>query len=364
MHNPHKPCQACQVHRSGSTRTSASNGNTMPPLGYLPAGLARRPPKPRAPPANHSVAPTPPAAAAEHNMPPPAAAPANQRPEPAPPRRQSPRLNPEQGQAQAILSPLAARPPHSANRSKMARTYPLTIEYNDSLGSKANPLSFASLRLVDLRNGHSQYLSTMGQLIDALPKTLDPASYFALRGHVARPGQSRLRHTMRATIWFLLPSDGVFRRSSSSLQYYLTRQGQRLALRGGDVTRPPLERRLNWVPDPAPTPPRDPGKDNHPPAAEPRKFPRKMRPRRKRKEHHQHPGASGSAPGTSQPPRCSMSTPVKHLQPHQLPQHPQPPRSAANQNSSRPNLLEQAELGRLYKPAHSSLSKDSTTRSR
>ena len=48
----------------------------------------------------------------------------------------------------------------------------------------------------------------------------------------------------------------------------------------------------------------------------------------------------------------------------QPPQHPQPPRSAANQNSSRNNPLDQAELGWLYKPAHSSLSKDSTTRSR
>ena len=130
------------------------------------------------------------------------------------------------------------------------------------------------------------------------------------------------------------------------------------------VTRPPLELRLNWVPDAAPTPPRDHGKENHPPAAEPRKLPRKIRPRRKRKEHHHHPGASGSAPGTSQLPRYSMSTPVKHLQPPQLHQHPQPPRSAATQYLAQPNLLDQAELGWLYKPAHSSLSKESTTRSR
>ena len=216
-----------------------------PPLGYLPAGLARRPPKPRAPPAAHSVAPTPPAVPAEHSMPPPATTPANQRPEPAPPRRRSPRLNPEQGQAHAIINRPATRPPHSANRSKMARTYPLTIEYNDCLGRKANPLSFTSLRMVDLRNGHSQYLSTMGQLMDALLKTLDPASRFALRGHVARPGQSRLRHSMQAAIWFLVPSDGVFRRSSSSLQYYLTHQGRRVVLRVGDVTRPALECHLN-----------------------------------------------------------------------------------------------------------------------
>ena len=121
----------------------------------------------------------------------------------------------------------------------MTRTYPgypLTIEYNECLGRKANPLSFASLRLVDFCNGHSQYLSTMGQLMDALPETLDPASRFALQGHVARPGQARLRHSMRAAIWFLLPLDGVLRCSSSSLQYYLTRQRQHVVLRARDVT--------------------------------------------------------------------------------------------------------------------------------
>ena len=89
-----------------------------------------------------------------------------------------------------------------------------------------------------------------------------------------------------------------------------------------------------------------------------------MRPRRKRNEHHHHLGASGSSPGTSQPPRCSMSASVKHPQPFQPPQHPQPPRSAANHNSARPDLLDQAEFGRLYKPACPSLSKVTTTRSR
>ena len=161
--------------------------------------------------------------------------------------------------------------------------------------SKENPLSFASLRLVDLRNGQSQYLTTMKQLIDALPKTLDPAFRFALRGHIVHPGQPFLRHSMQAAMWFLLPSDGVFRRSSTSLQYYLTRQGRCVVLRGGDVTRPSLECRLNWVSDPAPTPPRDHSKENHPPPSEPRKLPRKMRPRRRKGEHHQRlPGANGS----------------------------------------------------------------------
>ena len=58
-----------------------------------------------------------------------------------------------------------------------------------------------------------------------------------------------------------------------------------------------------------------------------------------------------------------MSTPAKHPQTFQRPQHPQPPGAAANHNSGRPNLLGQAELGRLFKPARSSISKESTTRS-
>ena len=130
------------------------------------------------------------------------------------------------------------------------------------------------------------------------------------------------------------------------------------------VTRPPLESYLNWIDDPAPSPPRKDNQENLPPSAEPRKLPQKMRPRRKRKEHHHHLGASGNASGTSQPPRCSMSASVKHPQPPQLLQHPQPPHSATNHNSARPDLLDQAELGRLYKPSYHSLSKDTTTRSR
>ena len=230
--------------------------------------------------------------------PPSATAPANQNPEPASPRQRSPRLNSELWQTHAILSRPPTRQPHNApksctaNRPEMARTYPLTVSYNNSMGSRKNPFSFASLRLVDLCNGQSQYLSTLKQLIEALPKTLDPASRFALRGHIACPLQPRLRHSMRATMWFLLPSDGVFRRSSASLQYYLTRQGRRVFLRGDDVTRPRMEHRLNWIPDPAPMPPRNHGKENHPPPAERRKLARRMRPRRMRKEHHHHLGAS------------------------------------------------------------------------
>ena len=86
---------------------------------------------------------------------------------------------------------------------------------------------------MDLRNGHSQYLSTIKQLVDALPKTQDPASCFCPPGAHRPPRPKSLRHSMRAAIWFLLPSDGTFRRSSTSLQYFLTRQGQRVVLRRG-----------------------------------------------------------------------------------------------------------------------------------
>ena len=213
-----------------------------PPLGYLPAGFARRSTKPRAPPVAPNEAPmAPPAAPAVPTARSSPAAPANQHPEPAPPRRLSPRLHPEPGQAHAILgrpaAPHSQSPPrpHTANSSKMARVYPLTIGYTEALGPKENSLSFASLRLV----GRSQYLTTLKQLADALPKTEDPASRFSLRGHVTRTRQNRLRHSMRAAIWFLLPSDGTFLRDSSSLRYYLARQGRHAVLRGGDVTGQP-----------------------------------------------------------------------------------------------------------------------------
>ena len=87
-----------------------------PPLRYLPAGFARRPAKPLAPPADSSVAPALPAVPAENAVPPPAAVPANQQPEPAPPRPRSPRLNPVQGHAHTIEIPPAARPHHSSKR--------------------------------------------------------------------------------------------------------------------------------------------------------------------------------------------------------------------------------------------------------
>ena len=276
-----------------------------PSLGYLPAGLARKSTKPHTLPVAHSEAPMAPPAAPgvpldrSHTV-----APANQPTEPAPPCRRSPRLHPEPGQAHAILGrPSASQPqsqprPHTVTSSshqcsEMARIYPLTVGYREALGPTANPLSFASLRLVNLRNGRSQYLSTLKQPADAFPKTEDPGSRFALRGHIARPGQHRLRRSMKAAIWFLLPSNGMFLCDSSSLRYCLARQGRHAVLRGGDVTGRPRENGLNWIPDPASATSRDhvieqlpisSEKENHPP-----QLPRRLRPRQMKRRQQKHP---------------------------------------------------------------------------
>ena len=143
----------------------------------------------------------------------------------------------------------------------MARTYPLSLAFNQCLGSKEDPYSFSSVHLEDLRSGDMEYLVTVQQLVDAIPKTMDPASRFALRGQGTPTGHQRLRHSMRAALWWLLPSDGNFRRASDGSHYYLARQGRRVVLRGGDVTHPLYESRMHWIPDPTPPPPRHTGMD-------------------------------------------------------------------------------------------------------
>ena len=155
------------------------------------------------------------------------------------------------------------------------------------------------------------------------------------------------------------------------------------------MTLPPWERYLNWVHDIAPPPSRDHGKkdlpppsgdhgkkdlpppsrdhgkENLPPPEEPRKLPRKIRPRRRQEKHHSNSSSqTGSQPGTSRSPGSAMRAPVKDPLTSQRPQHPQPPSPADNHNSSRYYLQDHPESRRVYKPAGSSIQQDSTTRSR
>ena len=254
-----------------------------PTLRYLPRSLQRPlsrrqpPPPPQSAalaegspaPAAAPPAATPPSsrrsahAAANRNsaphavqQPPPAPGRANENSRPGQQLRRSARLTPK---ACAIKSPPPPAAPQSRSKNTMARTYPLSLDFNQCLGSKEDPYSFSSIHLEDLHSGEQEYLVTVQQLIDAIPKTVDPASRFALRGQVTPTRHQRLRHSMRAALWWLLPSDGEFRRAPNGIHYYLARQG--MVLRGGDVTHPLYESHMHWIPDPTPSPPRRTGMD-------------------------------------------------------------------------------------------------------
>ena len=255
-----------------------------PTLGYLPRSLQRplsrrqAPPPQQAAPAEGSPAPatappaaTPPSswrlarAAANRNsapravqQPPPAPGRANENSRPGQQLRRSARLTPK---ACAIKSPPQPAASQSRSEITMARTYPLSLDYNQCLGSKEDPYSFSSIHLEDLRSGEQEYLVTMQQLIDTISKMVDPASRFALRDQVTPTGHQYLRHSMRAALWWLLPSDGEFSRAPNGIQYNLARQGRRVVLRGGDVTHPLYESHMHWIPDPTPSPPRRTGMD-------------------------------------------------------------------------------------------------------
>ena len=250
-----------------------------PTLGCLPRSLQRPlsrrplpPPQPAAPtagpphPAAAQPAATPPSSrpptrsAANRNsapramqQPPTAPGRANENSRPGQQLRRSARLTPR---ACAIKSPPQPAAPQLRSDHKMARTYPLSLNYGQCLGHEEDPYSFSSLFLEDLHSGHKEYLVNIQQLVDALPKSLDPTSCFALKAQVTPAGHQRLRRSIRAALWWLLPSDGEFRRASNGIQYYLARQGWRVVLRGGNMTQPFHESLLCWIPDPTLSPPR------------------------------------------------------------------------------------------------------------
>ena len=96
-------------------------------------------------------------------------------------------------QACAMKNAPPAPAPQSLSDT-MARTYPLSLAFTLCLCSKEDPYSLSSVHLEDLRNGETEYLVTVQQLIDVIPKMLDPASRIALRGQVTPNGHQRV-HT-------------------------------------------------------------------------------------------------------------------------------------------------------------------------
>ena len=289
-------------------------------------------------------------------------------------------------QACCIKEPPGDRAPQSQQNSNIARTYPLTLGYNQCLGAKDNPCAFSSVCLEDLRNGKREHLSTIEQLITALPKTEDPASRLALHAHITPTGHPRLRHSIFAALWWLLQSDGEFRRAPHALHYYLARQERRVVLRGGNVTRPFYESHGNWVVDPAPPASRRQGLEESsaptpapkmPSSGELSQPPRRQKSRRRRRRKAARPAsqlpASRQADVTTQAdpaandnsacwratrPRSAAndrpemrSNPVKHPLSFTLSPLSQPPIPAANQNGECASCQDHSEnLGLLSRP--------------
>ena len=110
---------------------------------------------------------------------------------------------------------------------------PQQLRYEQCIGSREGPHSFCSLVLEDLHTGHKEYLGDTQQLIAALPRSLDPGSRLTLTAQVAPPGQRCLPQALRASLRWLLPSDGEFQSAPDGQRYYLARQGRRVVLRGG-----------------------------------------------------------------------------------------------------------------------------------
>ena len=235
----------------------------LPPTGYLLRSFQQAwpaiPPQPAAPVAE----PTQPAAAPHAATPPSSrpttrssanqnSAPRSEPRSPATPGRTRNNSRPEQPlRRSARLNPRAC-----AVNGHPQPAAPQLLKYEPCLGHREGPYTFCSLVLEDLHSGHKEYLGDIQQLVDALPRSLDPGSRLTLKAQVTPPGQKCLPHFMRATLRWLLPSDGEFQSLPSGTQYYLARQGRRVVLRGGDIKVPFHKSRISWIYDPAPPPPR------------------------------------------------------------------------------------------------------------
>ena len=207
------------VNHAKPAKTPATGFPTPPPtpeppkptLECLPRSLQRsllRRPLPPPQPAAPTAGPPQPDAAQPTAMPPSSRRPARpttnrnlapravQQPPPAPGRANDNSRPGQQLQRSARLTPMACAmksPPQPTavqlrSDHKMARTYPLSLDFKQCLGSKEDPYSISSIFLEDLHSGHQEYLANIQQLIDALPKSLDSTSRFAFRGQVTPAG--------------------------------------------------------------------------------------------------------------------------------------------------------------------------------
>ena len=148
----------------------------------------------------------------------------------SPPLRRSERLKTA---AHHINRPTQAAPAHSKPSVNMARTYPYSLSYDTCIGPTEDAFSFSSIYIEDLQSGQRTYIKHVQQIVDLLPRTLDPSSRYTLRAHVTPPGHQRMRDSLRLALWWFLPHDGDFRHAANGLHYYLARQGRCVVLRRG-----------------------------------------------------------------------------------------------------------------------------------
>ena len=200
---------------------------------------------------------------------------------------------------------------------------------------------------------------------------------------------------MRVALWWLLPSDGEFSRAPPSLHYYLARQGRRVVLRGGNITQPFYESRVNWIVDPAPPASRHPVPEassaptpalSMPSSGDVPQPPRRQKSSRRRRRKaapptNQYPASrqadvttlaertanSNSAHWRATRPRSAAndrpemrSTLVEH--PHSFTSSPltQLPIPTANLNSEPTSRRDHSEIWGLYKPAQTDPNQDLT----
>ena len=151
---------------------------TQPPVASHPASPPLSRPTTRSS-ANQKKAPR-----SEHRSPPTPGR-ANENSRLSSPLRRSERLKTA---AHHINRPTQAAPAHSKPAVNMARTYPYSLSYDTCIGPTEDAYNFSSIYIEDLQSGQRTYVKHVQQLVDLLPRTLDPSSWYTLRAHVTPPG--------------------------------------------------------------------------------------------------------------------------------------------------------------------------------
>ena len=160
----------------------------LPPPVYLPRSYQWKRPAKLPQPAAPAAEPTQPAAAPRTATPPPSrpttrsSANHNLAPRSEPRSPATPKRTPENSRSgQPLRRSARLNPRVCAVKSHPRPAAPQLLKYEQCLGHREGPYSFCSLVLEDLHSGHKEYLGDIQQLVDALPRSLDPSSRLTLK---------------------------------------------------------------------------------------------------------------------------------------------------------------------------------------